>query len=381
MQVSVASANPLRRGIDVVAKAIGATVADAAEPTALVVSVGGASSNGITALLRAATAGDAKAKSFVGGDNKAASVAVRQWCSLAAQVSVKAVHVAEAEAVAPMAGYLTGATPTAADALLLSALAAGDVSSATTPKLAAWVKRASADATLGPLAPALDDVSPTAAGGGKKGNKVKEAPPTPEEIAARRIAKEKAAAEKAAAKAAAGETDEQKDKKKGAHADPAPLDPCDLDIRVGKILSATKHEKADRLFVETIDCGEAAPRTIVSGLVGAYTAEELTGRSVLVVANMKEKALVGTKSHGMVLCAAAEDKPLTLVAVPAGAAAGTRVTIGGKVADAPPGVTKKITELLAPLRADAAGAVRWAELPLAVNGRELTSPVVNSIVK
>ena len=56
--------------------------------------------------------------------------------------------------------------------------------------------------------------------------------------------------------------------------------------------------------MEAIDCGEAAPRTICSGLRAYYaTAEELAGRTVLVVANLKARKMGGVSSEGMVLCA------------------------------------------------------------------------------
>jgi|TARA_B100001142_G_scaffold35941_1_gene31688 tRNA-binding EMAP/Myf-like protein len=46
-----------------------------------------------------------------------------------------------------------------------------------------------------------------------------------------------------------------------------------VDLRVGRVLTATKHEDADKLYVETVDVGEAEPRTICSGLVPYMSAE------------------------------------------------------------------------------------------------------------
>ena len=60
----------------------------------------------------------------------------------------------------------------------------------------------------------------------------------------------------------------------------------------------------DKLWCEEIDCGEAGIRTICSGLRAFYaTAEELAGRTVLVVANLKARKMAGVDSNGMVLCA------------------------------------------------------------------------------
>ena len=81
-----------------------------------------------------------------------------------------------------------------------------------------------------------------------------------------------------------------------------------LDIRVGTILSAEDHPEADSLYVESIDLGEEeGPRTIVSGLKKYISLEELTGRKVLVLANLKARNMRGIKSHGMLLCASNSD--------------------------------------------------------------------------
>ncbi len=77
-----------------------------------------------------------------------------------------------------------------------------------------------------------------------------------------------------------------------------------LELRVGVITSVKKHETADKLYCEEIDIGEAEPRQIASGLVPHYTLEEMEGRRLIVVANLKPRNLVGFKSSGMVLCAA-----------------------------------------------------------------------------
>ena len=71
---------------------------------------------------------------------------------------------------------------------------------------------------------------------------------------------------------------------------------------MGKITKVWAHETADKLFCEEIDIGEeSGPRSIASGLRPFYKAEEMVGKMVLVLANLKARALVGFKSHGMVL--------------------------------------------------------------------------------
>ncbi|MDR0910291.1 MAG: methionine--tRNA ligase [Spirochaetaceae bacterium] len=73
-------------------------------------------------------------------------------------------------------------------------------------------------------------------------------------------------------------------------------------LRTAKILSAEKHPNADKLFVINLDiAGEN--RTICSGLVGIYTAEELVGKSIIVAWNLKGRKMRGIESHGMLLAA------------------------------------------------------------------------------
>ena len=98
---------------------------------------------------------------------------------------------------------------------------------------------------------------------------------------------------------AAGGTDDAG----AAAADPAQDFAEKVDLRAAKILSVERHPKADKLYVETIDDGETAERTIVSGLVPYYEAEELSGRTVIIVSNLKPAKLRGVKSQGMLLAA------------------------------------------------------------------------------
>ena len=76
-----------------------------------------------------------------------------------------------------------------------------------------------------------------------------------------------------------------------------------LDLRVAKILSAEKHPNADKLLVFSIDIGQEEPRTLVGGLAEHYSPEELVGRNLIVVANLKPRKLRGVKSQGMLLAA------------------------------------------------------------------------------
>eukprot|EP00529_Nitzschia_sp_RCC80_P001713 CAMPEP_0113494162 /NCGR_PEP_ID=MMETSP0014_2-20120614/28965_1 /TAXON_ID=2857 /ORGANISM="Nitzschia sp." /LENGTH=881 /DNA_ID=CAMNT_0000388047 /DNA_START=286 /DNA_END=2931 /DNA_ORIENTATION=- /assembly_acc=CAM_ASM_000159 len=101
-----------------------------------------------------------------------------------------------------------------------------------------------------------------------------------------------------------------------------------LDIRVGRINKVWEHEEADKLYCEEIDVGEDEPRMIASGLRPYLKPEDMDGRMVLVLCNLKERKLVGFPSHGMVLCASNKDHTdVRLVSPPVDAKIGERITI------------------------------------------------------
>ncbi|CAA0833940.1 Nucleic acid-binding- OB-fold-like protein [Striga hermonthica] len=102
-----------------------------------------------------------------------------------------------------------------------------------------------------------------------------------------------------------------------------------LDLRVGKILKAWRHEEADSLYVEEVDVGEPEPRTICSGLVKYTPLELLQDRSVVVFANLKPRNMRGVKSFGMLMAASdAAHENVELIVPPEGAVPGERVWFG-----------------------------------------------------
>ena len=76
-----------------------------------------------------------------------------------------------------------------------------------------------------------------------------------------------------------------------------------IDLRVAKIVKIERHPKADKLYIETLDDGSGAERVIVSGLVPFYKEEELLGKSIVLVNNLKPAKLRGVESRGMLLAA------------------------------------------------------------------------------
>ncbi|KAI0132667.1 hypothetical protein BJ170DRAFT_680548 [Xylariales sp. AK1849] len=147
--------------------------------------------------------------------------------------------------------------------------------------------------------------------------------------------------------------------------------PALIDLRVGHILKAIKHPEADSLYVSTIAMGDKEVtedyveyegqicRTVCSGLNGLVPLEEMQGRKVVVVANLKPVKMRGVKSCAMVLAASPRLKegevddhkgPVELATPPADAKAGERVNFEGWEGE-PEGVLnpkKKVWETFQP---------------------------------
>ena len=115
-------------------------------------------------------------------------------------------------------------------------------------------------------------------------------------------------AEEEAAKKAAGAVQDPVEK---AIAESVPLKLKDeivygdfdkMDFRVGTILKAEKHPNADKLLVFQVKMGTEV-RQVISGVADSFTPEEMVGKKVVVVANLKPRMLRGLESHGMLLFA------------------------------------------------------------------------------
>jgi methionyl-tRNA synthetase len=105
-----------------------------------------------------------------------------------------------------------------------------------------------------------------------------------------------------------------------------------LDLRIAKVVSAVNHPDADRLFVLQLDDGTGTPRQVCAGIRGYYNAEDLVGRSVVIVANLAPRKIRGQESRGMIL--AASDVPKE-----GAAGAERRVVLLTPIAELPPGST------------------------------------------
>ena len=85
-----------------------------------------------------------------------------------------------------------------------------------------------------------------------------------------------------------------------------------LDLRVGKIVSAEKVEKADKLLKLEVDLGYEK-RTVVSGIAMHYKPEDIVGKQVVVVVNLAPRKMRGIESKGMILMAESSDGKLHFV--------------------------------------------------------------------
>jgi methionyl-tRNA synthetase len=98
-----------------------------------------------------------------------------------------------------------------------------------------------------------------------------------------------------------------------------------IDLRVGVIAACERVPKKDKLLKLAVDLGEEGPRTIVAGLAQTFTPEALTGKRVIVVANLAPRDFgKGLVSQGMLLAAGPSDA-LRLATAPEDTPPGSRL--------------------------------------------------------
>jgi methionyl-tRNA synthetase len=97
-----------------------------------------------------------------------------------------------------------------------------------------------------------------------------------------------------------------------------------LDLRVAKIIKAEAVDGADKLLQLTVDIGDET-RTILAGIKSAYTPESLTGRLVVVVANLEPRKMRFGLSEGMVIAAGPGGEDIWVLAPDEGAQVGMRI--------------------------------------------------------
>ena len=98
-----------------------------------------------------------------------------------------------------------------------------------------------------------------------------------------------------------------------------------LDIRVGTITSVDRVKRAERLYKILVDLGAMGTRQTVSSLVGYYEPNDLVGKRVVFLTNLKQAKFSGEVSQGMLLAAEAEGK-LALLTTDREIQPGARIT-------------------------------------------------------
>ncbi len=96
-----------------------------------------------------------------------------------------------------------------------------------------------------------------------------------------------------------------------------------IDMRVARVVEAERIRNSDKLLKLKIDVGEE--RTIVAGIGKSYRPEDLVGKKITVILNLKPAKLMGVESHGMLLAADAGDK-ISLASFDDDAAVGTKLS-------------------------------------------------------
>jgi len=89
-----------------------------------------------------------------------------------------------------------------------------------------------------------------------------------------------------------------------------------VDMRVGVVRAAERLKKSRKLLQLSVDIGEAEPRTILAGIAEKYGPDEMLGRRIAVVANLKPRKMMGRLSEGMLVAASLEDGEPCLAGFP-----------------------------------------------------------------
>ena len=100
-----------------------------------------------------------------------------------------------------------------------------------------------------------------------------------------------------------------------------------LDLKVGRIVEAERVPKTAKLYRLQVEVGRERPVQIITSLVQYYSAEQLLGRKIIVLCNLRPTRFSGQVSEAMLLCAEKEDaSQCVLLTVDQDIEAGTPVT-------------------------------------------------------
>jgi methionyl-tRNA synthetase len=96
-----------------------------------------------------------------------------------------------------------------------------------------------------------------------------------------------------------------------------------IEIKIGKVVSSERVKGSKKLLKSMIDVGEAKPRQVVSGIAEQYAPEEMVGKVVVVITNLKPAKIMGVESNGMLM--AADSNGATLLVPEKPSEPGTKV--------------------------------------------------------
>ena len=85
-----------------------------------------------------------------------------------------------------------------------------------------------------------------------------------------------------------------------------------IELRVAKILEASRVEGSDKLSKLKVSLGEAGERQIIAGIGKSYEPDFLIGKEIAIVANLEPRMLMGLESQGMILAAKGGSGPIIL---------------------------------------------------------------------
>ncbi len=88
---------------------------------------------------------------------------------------------------------------------------------------------------------------------------------------------------------------------------------CKVELRVAEIKDCVPVKRAKKLLQLTLDDGSGTPRTVASGIAEWYAPQDLIGKKIILVANLKPAVLCGVESNGMILAADCAEKDVRVI--------------------------------------------------------------------
>ncbi|MCJ8742080.1 hypothetical protein PDJAM_G00078270 [Pangasius djambal] len=158
----------------------------------------------------------------------------------------------------------------------------------------------------------------------------------------------------------------------GLERDPKP-DVSRLDLRIGRVLAVRNHPDSESLYVQEVDVGDSAPRTVVSELANHVPLEQLQDTLAILLCNVRPVKVRGVQSQARVLCAVNQHR-MEALAPPTGAQPGDRVTFQNYPGEAERELNPKwrVWERLLPdLRIDERGVATYRGVAFEVRGKGL----------